>query len=119
MFNCLLDIKHFQGGGYNPYGQPGGYAAPPGAFPPQNAQVSPQAQQWFAMVDRDRSGKINSSELQAALINGRGQQFSDNACKLMISKSEHATAHVRVSHDSMGLLWTNLRIQTHLGLTLN
>ncbi|XP_034106103.1 peflin isoform X2 [Drosophila albomicans] len=74
------------GGGYNPYAQPGGgYAAPPGAFPPQNAQVSPQAQQWFAMVDRDRSGKINSEELQAALINGRGQQFSDNACKLMIS----------------------------------
>lgn len=55
------------------------------------------------MVDRDRSGKINSSELQAALINGRGQQFSDNACKLMISKSYHAT-YVRVSHDSMGLL---------------
>ncbi|XP_036332104.1 peflin [Rhagoletis pomonella] len=71
------------GGGY-----PGGhnpYAAPPGAFPPQNAQVSPQAQQWFNMVDRDRSGKINSSELKAALINGRGENFSDNACKLMIS----------------------------------
>ncbi|XP_064549065.1 peflin [Drosophila montana] len=74
------------GGGYNPYAQPGGgYAAPPGAFAPQNAQVSPQAQQWFAMVDRDRSGHINASELQAALINGRGEKFSDNACKLMIS----------------------------------
>ncbi|XP_011207227.1 peflin isoform X1 [Bactrocera dorsalis] len=66
-------------GGYNPY------SAPPGAFPPQNAQVSPQAQQWFNMVDRDRSGKINSSELKAALVNGRGENFSDNACKLMIS----------------------------------
>ncbi|XP_053966647.1 peflin [Anastrepha obliqua] len=66
-------------GGYNPY------AAPPGAFSPQNAQVSPQAQQWFNMVDRDRSGKICSTELKAALVNGRGENFSDNACKLMIS----------------------------------
>ncbi|XP_067633122.1 peflin [Eurosta solidaginis] len=71
------------GGGY-----PGGhnpYAAPPGAFPPQNSQASSQAQQWFNMVDRDRSGKISSSELKAALVNGRGENFSDNACKLMIS----------------------------------
>ncbi|XP_030383887.1 peflin-like [Scaptodrosophila lebanonensis] len=65
--------------GYNPYGQEGE------AFPPQNAQVSPQAQQWFAMVDQDGSGEINASELQAALINGRGEHFSENACKLMIS----------------------------------
>jgi len=49
-----LIIEFSQGQGYNPYGQQGGYAAPPGAFPPQNAQVSPQAQQWFQMVDRDR-----------------------------------------------------------------
>ncbi|CAD7014686.1 peflin [Ceratitis capitata] len=68
-----------QPGGYNPY------TPPPGAFPPQNAQVSPQAQQWFNMVDRDRSGKINSNELKAALVNGRGENFSDSACKLMIS----------------------------------
>lgn len=38
------------------------------------------------MVDRDRSGKINADELKAALVNGRGQNFSDTACKLMISK---------------------------------
>uniref|UniRef100_A0A0A1WF59 Peflin n=1 Tax=Zeugodacus cucurbitae TaxID=28588 RepID=A0A0A1WF59_ZEUCU len=71
-------------GGYNPGGY-NPYSAPPGAYPPQNAQVSPQAQQWFNMVDRDRSGKINSTELKAALVNGRGENFSDNACKLMIS----------------------------------
>ncbi|XP_013118983.1 peflin [Stomoxys calcitrans] len=70
-------------GGYNPYGQ--GYSAPPGAYPPQNSQVSPDAQQWFNMVDRDRSGKINCEELQAALANGKGQSFSETACKLMIS----------------------------------
>ncbi|GBP15442.1 Peflin, partial [Eumeta japonica] len=57
---------------------------PPGAYPPQN-KVSPDAQQWFNMVDQDRSGKINSSELKAALVNGRGQHFSETACKLMIS----------------------------------
>ncbi|KAH8399442.1 hypothetical protein KR215_010603, partial [Drosophila sulfurigaster] len=86
------------GDGYNPYAQPGGgYAAPPGAFPPQNAQVSPQAQQWFAMVDRDRSGKINSEELQAALINARGQKFSDNACKRMINMfDDHASGTIDI-----------------------
>jgi Ca2+-binding EF-hand superfamily protein len=39
----------------------------------------------FAQVDKDRSGKINSSELQQALVTGKGQQFSDTACHLMIS----------------------------------
>lgn len=63
-----------------------GYGAPPGAYPPQNASVSPEAQQWFNMVDRDRSGKINADELKSALVNGKGEHFSDNACKLMISK---------------------------------
>ncbi|ALC40613.1 CG17765 [Drosophila busckii] len=70
--------------GYNPYAQPGG-APPPGAFPPQQQQQQSPAYQWFAMVDRDRSGKINAEELQAALINGRGEKFSSHACKLMIS----------------------------------
>uniref|UniRef100_D3TP68 Ca2+-binding protein n=1 Tax=Glossina morsitans morsitans TaxID=37546 RepID=D3TP68_GLOMM len=77
-------------GGYNPYqpagaGYSDGYSAPPGAYPPQNAQVSPEAQRWFSMVDRDRSGKINAEELQRALVNGRGEHFSDTSCKLMIS----------------------------------
>jgi len=35
-------------------------------------------------VDKDRSGKINARELQAALINGQGKNFSDVACQLMI-----------------------------------
>ncbi|XP_005183754.1 peflin [Musca domestica] len=80
-------------GGYNMYGDPqggaGGYAqgytAPPGAYPPQNSEIAPEVQQWFNMVDRDRSGKINCTELQAALANGKGQSFSETACKLMIS----------------------------------
>lgn len=38
----------------------------------------------FDMVDKDRSGKINAAELKAALINGRGDNFSDTACNLMI-----------------------------------
>lgn len=63
--------------GYNPYG---GYGQPP-----QQAQVSPEVQNFFSQVDKDRSGKINSQELQQALINGKGQQFSDQACNLMIS----------------------------------
>lgn len=46
--------------------------------------VSPETQRMFDMVDKDRSGKINAKELQAALINGKGDNFSDTACNLMI-----------------------------------
>lgn len=59
--------------GYGGYGQ--------GA--PQ--QVNPETQNVFNQVDKDRSGKINAMELQQALVNGKGQQFSDQACNLMIS----------------------------------
>jgi Ca2+-binding EF-hand superfamily protein len=41
-------------------------------------------QRWFTTVDKDRSGQINWQELQSALINGQGKNFSDTACKLMI-----------------------------------
>lgn len=67
-------------GGYAP-GGPGGYGAPGGP-----GYVQPEIQQWFNAVDRDHSGKINSEELQAALVNGQGKNFSDSACKLMIGK---------------------------------
>ncbi|CAO1347264.1 unnamed protein product [Diamesa serratosioi] len=60
---------------YQGYNQ-GGYGQPP--------QVSPEIQNFFNQVDKDHSGKINAQELQSALINGKGQPFSDKACKLMI-----------------------------------
>lgn len=47
--------------------------------------VSPDVQNWFNMVDKDRSGQINYQELKSALVNGQGEHFSDTACKLMIS----------------------------------
>lgn len=53
-------------------------------MPPQG-QVNPEVQNFFNQVDKDRSGKINAHELQQALINGKGQPFSDSACTLMIS----------------------------------
>lgn len=75
---------------------PGAYGAHPGGYyggqPPQHSGasypggVSPEVQQWFNAVDRDRSGKITSKELQAALVNGQGKNFSDQACNLMIGK---------------------------------
>lgn len=46
--------------------------------------VNPETQRIFAMVDRDRTGQINADELKSALVNGRGENFSDTACKLMI-----------------------------------
>lgn len=68
---------------YNPYGAPGGYGGYPGAAPPPTG-VSPEVQRMFDTIDQDRSGKINAKELQAALINGKGQKFSDTVCSLMI-----------------------------------
>ena len=35
-------------------------------------------------VDKDRSGQINSLELQMALVNGNCSRFSEDACKMMI-----------------------------------
>lgn len=87
------------GSGYPGQPQPQQMAGYPGAQPQQMAGfpgaqmggypgvapgVSPEVQQWFAAVDRDRSGRISGKELQGALINGQGKNFSDTACLLMI-----------------------------------
>lgn len=78
----------YPGQQYGGYGQqqPGGYPGQFGGYapPPQQAAVSPEIQNIFRNVDKDNSGKINSLELQAALINGRGDHFSDTACNMMI-----------------------------------
>ncbi|XP_058835844.1 peflin [Topomyia yanbarensis] len=80
----------YPGQQYGGYGQPqGGYPGQaPGGYggyaPPQQPGVSPEIQNIFRNVDKDASGKINAKELQAALINGRGDHFSDTACTLMI-----------------------------------
>ncbi|KAK7791111.1 hypothetical protein R5R35_013686 [Gryllus longicercus] len=68
-------------GGGQPQQMGYGGGAPPG--------VSPEVQQWFAAVDRDRSGRICASELQAALVNGHGKNFSETACRLMIGMFDH------------------------------
>jgi len=41
-------------------------------------------QQWFNAVDQDRSGQIDSKELQKALVNGNWSHFSEEACRMMI-----------------------------------
>lgn len=70
--------------GYGAYHHPqGGFGTPEGN-PAYASAVNPETQRWFTMVDRDSSGKINAEELKAALVNGKGQNFSDAACKLMI-----------------------------------
>ncbi|XP_055686042.1 peflin [Lutzomyia longipalpis] len=79
-------------GGYGGYGgqQPGGYNQNQGGYgapPPMMGGapgINPETQRIFGVVDRDRSGKINAEELKSALVNGRGQNFSDTACRLMI-----------------------------------
>lgn len=91
-----------QGGGYP--GQAGGYPgqAPQGGYPPAGGfggagggyappptsgipGISPEVERMFSAVDTDRSGKITAKELQQALQNGKGQNFSDRCCQLLVS----------------------------------
>lgn len=46
--------------------------------------VSPDVERMFGAVDTDRSGKITPKELQQALQNGKGQNFSDRCCQLLV-----------------------------------
>jgi Ca2+-binding EF-hand superfamily protein len=52
---------------------------------PGQTPVSPEAQNFFNMVDKDRSGKIDAEDLQQALVNGNGENFSITACNMMIN----------------------------------
>lgn len=57
--------------------------------------VSPEVQQWFMSVDRDRSGRISALELQQALVNANWSHFNAETCRLMIGKAESVTpAHL-------------------------
>lgn len=47
-------------------------------------ELSQDIQQWFSMIDKDKSGRITAKELQSVLANGKGGTFSDTACTLMI-----------------------------------
>ncbi|XP_055329309.1 programmed cell death protein 6-like isoform X2 [Paramacrobiotus metropolitanus] len=82
------------GHGYGTAPPPAGYGAgyPPQAgfgAPPQNPSQPPPGiphdlWQWFQAVDTDRSGRINATELKAALLNGNYSTFNDGTCRLMI-----------------------------------
>lgn len=50
--------------------------------------------QIFAQVDRDRSGEINASELQAALSNGTWKPFNPETVRLFVSSDELAAAPI-------------------------
>lgn len=76
------------GGGYGapPHGQPHGYGAPaqqPGYGGPPSG-IDPNVYQWFLTVDADRSGRINMTELQQALVNANWTHFNPETCRLMI-----------------------------------
>merc|ERR1712013_368267 len=77
---------HSQGYGGAPPPQQGYGGAPPpqqggpGGGPPVDAQIK----QWCNAVDQDRSGQIDSKELQRALVNGNWSNFSEEACRMMV-----------------------------------
>ncbi|XP_061383555.1 peflin isoform X2 [Danaus plexippus] len=98
---------------YNPgYNQPGsgynqpGYGGSPaqleighGPYPSMGTEgtISPQVQQWFNAVDKDRSGFITALELKSALVNAQGKTFSETACSLMMGMfDKDRTGHINV-----------------------
>jgi len=46
--------------------------------------IDPNVYQWFLTVDADRSGRINMTELQQALVNANWTHFNPETCRLMI-----------------------------------
>eukprot|EP01127_Copromyxa_protea_P009782 TRINITY_DN2325_c0_g1_i1.p1 TRINITY_DN2325_c0_g1~~TRINITY_DN2325_c0_g1_i1.p1 ORF type:complete len:236 (+),score=46.02 TRINITY_DN2325_c0_g1_i1:21-728(+) len=108
-------------GAPSPYGQPNPYqTAPPPANPyasqqgltgwyaiyynqvMQNPQVLAQVQQWFAAIDRDRSGNVSANELAGIQFNGRPLGIAvatklvkvfDKDCSGEIDFKEYAALH--------------------------
>ncbi|KAF9049370.1 EF-hand [Hymenopellis radicata] len=80
------------------YGQPAYNARPPSAAPSHYSNHSsrhgsppmappgadPQLWQYFSAVDRDHSGSISVSELQAALVNGDWTRFDVDTVKMLM-----------------------------------
>lgn len=48
--------------------------------------MDPNIVSWFRAVDQDNSGQINALELSQALQNGSWSKFSEESCRMMISK---------------------------------
>jgi len=51
----------------------------------QQQQIDSRTLQWFNAVDTDRSGHIDAKDLQKVLVNGDWSNFSEEACRMMIS----------------------------------
>ncbi|EDV22565.1 uncharacterized protein TRIADDRAFT_28496 [Trichoplax adhaerens] len=90
----------------------GGYTqAPPaqafGAAPygqPQQPNPDAELWSWFQAVDRDKTGKITVTELQAALTNANWTSFNAETCRLMIAMFD--TDHNgTISFDEFRGLW--------------
>lgn len=89
-------LNFYGGGDRNMYGfnlsQPNGF----------HTEAHPEAQQWYNVMEREQYGKINARELQAALFNGQGRQFSENVCHLMVNifdKTRSGTMDIRDFHE--------------------
>lgn len=67
--------------------------------------VSPDVERMFGAVDTDRSGKITPSELQKALQNGKGQNFSDRCCQLLVCKYQRIAYQIRKKSSKTNFLF--------------
>jgi len=75
------------------------------AFP--GGGVSDDLRRWFFAVDTDRSGRINSRELQAALRNANYSSFSETVCRLMINKYDRDNSGT-IDMNEFASLWKNI-----------
>ncbi|ORX53840.1 EF-hand, partial [Piromyces finnis] len=70
--------------GQQPYGQQPYGQQPYGQYPPPGG-VNNQYWEWFAAVDRNRSGELDVDELRQALLNSDGSVFEPDTVQLLIS----------------------------------
>jgi len=75
------------------------YNAPPPTVPDRNFLLS-----VFQRVDRDRSGAINTDELQSALSNGTWTPFNPETVRMMIGMFDKDNSGT-INFDEFGALW--------------
>jgi len=88
------------------YRGPGGFKVPLQTTPrPRPPGADPLLWEWFDSVDKDRSGDIDATELQIALINGDWSHFDLNTICLLMNIVDR-DRNDRIDFNEFSDLWT-------------
>ncbi|KAF8265031.1 hypothetical protein EI94DRAFT_1736970 [Lactarius quietus] len=89
------------------YRGPGGFKVPLQTTPPPFG-ADPQLWEWFDSVDKDRSGDIDATELQIALINGDWSHFDLNTICLLMNIVDR-DRNDRIDFNEFSDLWAFIK----------